>query len=109
MPGSGTYPSLEPNASQAASRKVAGQASLLQATTKQASMPSQARLPINEHDRSLKTSPVQCIEDHGQEKFSNLKLLLPSTKECNYEIRISQTSSILTKFIVNNVSIYVSK
>ena len=36
-------------------------------------------------------------------------VLTPSTKECNYGIRASQLSSSLTKFIVNSVSIHVSK
>jgi len=37
------------------------------------------------------------------------QLLPQSSKECNYEVRTSESSSSLTKFIVNNISIYVSK
>jgi hypothetical protein len=32
-----------------------------------------------------------------------------SKKECNYEIRASQSNLSLTKFIVNNISNYVFK
>jgi len=37
-----------------------------------------------------------------------LNIVLPSTKEYNYEIHTGQTNSILIKFIVNNINIYVS-
>jgi hypothetical protein len=36
-------------------------------------------------------------------------LLYPSMKEYNYVIRVGQTSSSLTKFIVNNINVYVSE
>ena len=36
-------------------------------------------------------------------------VLPPSTKERNYWIRVSQINSSLIKFIVNSISIYVSK
>jgi hypothetical protein len=32
----------------------------------------------------------------------------PSRKECSYMIRVSQSSSSLTKFIANSINIYVS-
>jgi hypothetical protein len=35
-------------------------------------------------------------------------LLPPSNKICNYGMRVSQIDSSLTKFIVNNINIYVS-
>jgi hypothetical protein len=34
---------------------------------------------------------------------------LSFAKECNYEIRADQMSSTLIKFIINSISIYVSK
>jgi len=37
-----------------------------------------------------------------------IKLLPPSTKEYNYGEHADQTSSSLTKFIVNSISTYVS-
>ena len=38
-----------------------------------------------------------------------IHVLPPSEKECNYGKRADQNSIILTKFIINNISIYVSK
>jgi hypothetical protein len=40
---------------------------------------------------------------------SNNLLYFLRLKKCNYEKRASQTTSTLTKFIVNSISIYVSK
>ena len=37
-----------------------------------------------------------------------IDVLPPSRKECNYEIHVGQSSSSLTKFIANNINIYVS-
>ena len=46
----------------------------------------------------------------GRPKTYFLVMLLPpSTKEYNYEIRVSQTSSSLTKFILNNINTFTFK
>jgi hypothetical protein len=44
------------------------------------------------------------------EEYRRCRVVLPpSNKCCNYGIRISQTNSSLTKFIVNSINIYVFK